>query len=217
MVDEFDARLNASSPRIHDAESIDAELTTLAYSTERLARTRRRTRLRRIGIPLIIGTMALGGTGAALTSPAVQQSLGITHAQPKSVKPFPRVILALPISGCTLTLQLTNGSSEPLSARGIESLQAATSYLSHVDVAAIEQSATFKANYRPASVEPQPGETPDEIATETQMIQQLNRASEEQAVTQALWPGMIDAADRTGQDAGALGSSGWSTCPGSTS
>ena len=214
---ELDARLSASSPPIHDAAPIESDLTALAYATERLARTKRSSRFRRIGIPLIIGAMALGGTGAALSSPAVQLSLGITQPQPKSVKPFPKVSLALPISGCTLTVQLTNGSTQPLTVRGIESLQAATEYLSRVDVAAIEQSSIFTANYRPVSVQQQPGETPDELAAESLQIQELNRSSEEQAVTQALWPGMIDAADKSGQDPSALGSIGWSKCPGSSS
>ncbi|MDQ1547387.1 MAG: hypothetical protein QOH69_2291 [Actinomycetota bacterium] len=217
MTDELDARLNASSPHVSDVASVNAELTALAYSTERLSRLRRRLRFRHIGIPVLIGAMALGGTGAALSSPIVQRSLGIAHAQPKAVKPFPKVPLLLPISGCTLTLQLTNGSTQHLNVRGIESLQAATEYLSHVDMVALEQSDIFKANYQPVPLMIRPGETADQIADETKINLGFNRISEEQAVSQALAPGMIDAADKKGQDPSAVGAGGRLTCPGSGS
>jgi len=216
-MDELDGRLNGSSPRISGSASIDAELTALAYSSQRLARARRGLHWRRIGIPILLGAMALGGTGAALSSPAVQQSLGISHPQPKAVKPFPKVHLVLPISGCTLTLQVINGASQPLTVRGIESLQAATTYLIHVDISAIEKSGVFRANYRPVPLATQPGDTADETAAENQLIQQLNRTSEEQAVNQALSPGMIDAADKSGGDPSAVATRGWTTCPGSSS
>ena len=214
MIDELDSRLNASSPRISGADSVDAELIALAYSTQRLARVRRGLRWRHVGIPVLVGAMALGGTGAALTSPAVQRSLGITHALPKAVKPFPKVSLELPISGCTLILQLANSSTSRLTVRGIESMQAATKYLSQVDVAAIEQSDIFRRNYRPVPFLPAPGETPDQIASEKEINQQFNRISEQEAVTQALWPGMIDAADKHGQDPSVLGGGGQTKCPG---
>jgi hypothetical protein len=217
MMNDLDARLNGSSPGISESVAIDEELTALAYSTQRLVRARRGPRWRRVGIPLLIGVLALGGTGAALTSPAIQRSLGIIHDQPKAVKPFPKVDLLLPISECTLTLQVTNGSTQRLNVRGIESLQAATKYLARVDVAALEQSDSFKANYRPEPLVTQPGDTADEIATEKQFAQELNRASEEEAVNQALVAGMIDAADKSGQDPSAVATQGWIKCPGSSS
>jgi hypothetical protein len=217
MTDELDGRLNGSSPPISASVSIDDELTALAYSTQRIARLSRRSRWRRIGVPILVGAMALGGTGAALASPVVQRSLGISQDRPKAVKPFPKVSVALPLSGCTLTLQLTNGSTQPLGARGIESLQAATNYLSHVDMIALEQSPVFKANYRPVAFETKPGETPAEVADDRQFNDQLNRMSEEQAASQALSAGMVDAADKSGQDPEALGSTGRLTCPGGPS
>jgi hypothetical protein len=217
MTDELDAWLNRSSPKTSESPTIDGELTALAYSTQRLARARRRSLWRRVGIPLVVGAMALGGTGAALASPTIQRSLGIIQSQPRTVKPFPKVDLVLPISGCTLTLQVVNGSTERLDVRGIESLQAATNYLSHVDIASIEQSDLFKANYRPTPLAGQTGESADQIATENQAIQELNRANEQQAVSQALSPGMIDAADKSGQEPQAVGMRGWMKCPGSPS
>jgi hypothetical protein len=145
MVDEFGARLSASSPPVTASSSIAAEVTALALATQGVA-SRPRPRLLRFGIPVLAGLLVLGGAGAAFAAPSVQRSLGLVATTP-STSATPAPALALPFPNCRVTFVVTSGSTSPENAADVASLAAAQQYLDSFDQARLLASSSFIARY----------------------------------------------------------------------
>jgi hypothetical protein len=217
MSDDLDTSLNASAPTAHRSTAVGDELTALEYSTERQVRRRRHLLWTRVGIPALIGAIALGGTGAALTSPVVQQTLGIPQPQPSAT-------IALPTSGCTATTYLIgNVGPTPVSVRRTETLTFATSYLSKVDIRKIERSETFRSSYGPyRGTLPEPplgtNGVNNQVESERWQKEELRRLDaqdEWNALGIAIYPGLRDAVVAKGLDSSIVGWDGDAVkCPG---
>jgi hypothetical protein len=146
-MDELDSLLNGSSPQVWATNAAPDELTTLAYSTQQLAVARSGLRWRRIGVPVLIGALTLGGAGAAIASPALRHSLGIS---PVTTTPGPTpsaAALVLAYPNCRFTFVASYESSAPENAIDVETIAAAQNYLDDFDQAAVLASATFVAKY----------------------------------------------------------------------
>ena len=183
-MDDSDERLSSSSPAITPRERIGAELATLAHSTQALVRRPRRPQLARVGIPVLVGLLLLGGGTAAFASPVVRQSLGISAPTPT---PSAAAVthLTAPYPNCRVITTLVNGHTSPLNKPGKNARKLARAYLDEIDQGAILRSKEFRTMYTAfvgPMIHPIPTAIPADLVTELETSNTQARAYGERVV-----------------------------------
>lgn len=200
MNDDLDDKLAASAPRTARRADVADELTALAYGTERAARIRFRRRMVRIGIPVLIGALLVGGGTTAFASPAVRQTLGLSAPHPTptpaptpSIVPSKTQAVAAPYPNCTISFTIQNGRTSPLDQAGKNAIAAAQVYLAHVNQQAILRSPQFLAQFgKPLVVSTAPGASSQMVDQAKAMAAAVNSLNESRVLGDIINTGLMN-------------------------